>query len=76
MDDVLFTGRTIRAAINAIMDYGRAARIELAILVERSSGRELPICCNYSGFVVQTAEDKRIYVRLVECDGEEFVYEA
>ncbi|MFH1092315.1 MAG: bifunctional pyr operon transcriptional regulator/uracil phosphoribosyltransferase PyrR, partial [Pseudomonadota bacterium] len=48
VDDVLFTGRTIRAAMDALMDFGRPARIELAVLAERSH-RELPICSNFTG---------------------------
>lgn len=61
VDDVLFTGRTIRAAIDALMDYGRPARIELAVLIDRG-GRELPIEANYVVKRADVAEDERVDV--------------
>ncbi len=61
VDDVLFTGRTVRAAIDAIMDYGRPASIELAVLVDRG-GRELPIEANYFVKRVDVAADERVDV--------------
>ncbi len=61
VDDVLFTGRTVRAAIDALMDYGRPQRIELAVLVDRG-GRELPIRPDYVVRTVEVAEDDRIDV--------------
>jgi pyrimidine operon attenuation protein / uracil phosphoribosyltransferase len=61
IDDVLFTGRTVRAAIDALMDYGRPARIELAVLVDRG-GRELPIQANYLVKQIELAADERVDV--------------
>ena len=67
MDDVLFTGRTVRAAMDALMDYGRPRRIELAILVDRGDGdRELPIMANYIGGVWNIAPGETINVYLKE----------
>src|SRR6056297_256341 len=68
VDDVLFTGRTIRAAMDALMDFGRPARIELAVLIDRGH-RELPIQANYIGKYIKTRADEAINVRLSECDG-------
>lgn len=61
VDDVLYTGRTVRAAIDALMDYGRPRRIELAVLVERP-GRELPIQANYCVRSVEVGADERVDV--------------
>jgi pyrimidine operon attenuation protein/uracil phosphoribosyltransferase len=67
VDDVLFTGRTIRAAMDALMDYGRPKRIELAVLVDRGNGaRELPIMANYVGGVWSIEPDQTINVYLSE----------
>jgi pyrimidine operon attenuation protein/uracil phosphoribosyltransferase len=71
-DDVLFTGRTIRAAMDEINDFGRPRRIQLAILVDRGH-RELPIRPDYVGKSVPTAEGERICVRLAEIDGKDEV---
>ena len=71
-DDVLFTGRTIRAAMDEISDFGRPRRIQLAILVDRGH-RELPIRPDYVGKSVPTAQGERIRVRLVEIDGKDEV---
>jgi len=68
IDDVLFTGRTVRAAMDALMDFGRPARIELAVLIDRGH-RELPIQANYIGKYIKTRADEAINVRLSECDG-------
>ena len=67
VDDVIFTGRTIRAAMDAIMDYGRPLSIQLAVLVDRG-GRELPIQPDYVGMVVTTSESERVDVLLAEKD--------
>ncbi len=67
VDDVLYTGRTIRAAIEALFDYGRPARVQLAVLVDRGH-RELPIRPDYVGKNLPTAPRERINVRLEECD--------
>jgi pyrimidine operon attenuation protein/uracil phosphoribosyltransferase len=68
VDDVLYTGRTIRAAIDALFDYGRPAAVHLAVLVDRGH-RELPIRPDYVGKNMPTALQERISVRLRECDG-------
>ena len=68
VDDVLYTGRTVRAAIDAIFDYGRPARIQLAVLVDRGH-RELPIRPDYVGKNLPTSQDQRVYVRVQEIDG-------
>jgi len=67
VDDVLYTGRTIRAAIDALLDYGRPARVQLAVLVDRGH-RELPIRPDYVGKNLPTAREERIQVELVEVD--------
>lgn len=68
VDDVFYTGRTTRAAIDGIMDVGRPANIQLAVLIDRGH-RELPIRADYVGKNVPTARNERIKVRLVETDG-------
>jgi pyrimidine operon attenuation protein / uracil phosphoribosyltransferase len=72
VDDVLYTGRTIRAAMDAIMDYGRPCTIKLAVLVDRGH-RELPIRADFVGKNVPTAGRERVRVRLGASDGEERV---
>jgi pyrimidine operon attenuation protein/uracil phosphoribosyltransferase len=72
VDDVLFTGRTIRAAMDEISDFGRPQRIQLAILVDRGH-RELPIRPDYVGKSMPTALTERIRVRLAEIDGKDEV---
>ncbi len=67
VDDVLYTGRTVRAAIEALFDYGRPARVQLACLVDRGH-RELPIRPDYVGKNLPTARRERIQVQLVEID--------
>ena len=67
VDDVLYTGRTIRAAIDALLEFGRPARVQLAVLVDRGH-RELPIRPDYVGKNLPTARDERIQVELVEVD--------
>ncbi|MEX0850259.1 MAG: bifunctional pyr operon transcriptional regulator/uracil phosphoribosyltransferase PyrR [Gaiellaceae bacterium] len=67
VDDVLYTGRTIRSAIDALLDFGRPARVQLAVLVDRGH-RELPIRPDYVGKNLPTARDERIQVELVEVD--------
>ena len=67
VDDVLYTGRTIRAAIEALFDYGRPDRIQLAVLVDRGH-RELPIRPDYVGKNLPTAREERVNVRLEELD--------
>jgi pyrimidine operon attenuation protein/uracil phosphoribosyltransferase len=68
VDDVLFTGRTIRAAIEALFDYGRPARVQLAVLVDRGH-RELPLRPDFVGKNLPTATSEHVQVRLRELDG-------
>jgi len=72
VDDVLFTGRTIRAAIEALLDYGRPERVQLAVLVDRGH-RELPIRPDYVGKNLPTSLDERVRVELEEIDGRDRV---
>jgi pyrimidine operon attenuation protein / uracil phosphoribosyltransferase len=72
VDDVLFTGRTVRAAIDAIMDYGRPSQIELAVLIDRGH-RELPFAPNYVGIKLETQRMDYVDVKLKETDGIDFV---
>ncbi|MFQ5779119.1 MAG: bifunctional pyr operon transcriptional regulator/uracil phosphoribosyltransferase PyrR, partial [Terriglobia bacterium] len=72
VDDVLYTGRTIRASMNALFDYGRPARVQLCVLIDRG-WRELPIEATYVGRHVQTSANEIIEVRLCEVDSEERV---
>ena len=72
VDDVLYTGRTIRAALDALIDFGRPAMIQLAVLVDRGH-RELPIKADYVGKNVPTAQNEQVVVKLKELDGEDKV---
>jgi pyrimidine operon attenuation protein/uracil phosphoribosyltransferase len=72
VDDVLYTGRTIRAALDALADIGRPSRVQLAVLVDRGH-RELPIRPDYIGKNVPTSRGERVSVHLVERDGEDGV---
>jgi pyrimidine operon attenuation protein / uracil phosphoribosyltransferase len=72
MDDVLYTGRTIRAALDALFDHGRPARIQLLVLIDRG-WRELPIEARYVGRMVQTSANEIIEVKLKEIDDSERV---
>ena len=67
VDDVLFTGRTVRAAIDALFDYGRPQRVQLAVLVDRGH-RELPIRPDYVGKNMPTSHSERDYERVEELD--------
>ena len=74
VDDVLFTGRTVRAAMDALMDYGRPKKIELAVLVDRGEEyRELPISPNYVGGIWPTTPDQTINVYLKEAGFDDHV---
>ena len=68
IDDVLFTGRTVRAAMDALMDFGRPARIELAVFIDRGH-RELPIHADYIGQTITTRSNEAVNVLLAEIDG-------
>jgi pyrimidine operon attenuation protein/uracil phosphoribosyltransferase len=72
VDDVLFTGRTVRAALDQLIDFGRPARIELAVLVDRGH-RELPIRADYVGKTITTSLAQSVQVRVREQDGEDGV---
>jgi pyrimidine operon attenuation protein / uracil phosphoribosyltransferase len=73
IDDVLFTGRTIRSALNALMDLGRPSDIQLLVLVDRGH-RELPIKADFVGKNVPTAREQKVQVALTETDEEDAVY--
>ena len=69
VDDVIYTGRTVRAAMDAIMAQGRAAKIQLAVLIDRGH-RELPIHTDFVGKNIPTSKSEVVEVHLKECDGE------
>ncbi len=73
VDDVLFTGRTVRSALNAIMDMGRPRSIQLCILIDRGH-RELPIRADYVGKNIPTSPNEEIKVKMKEHDGEDAIY--
>jgi pyrimidine operon attenuation protein/uracil phosphoribosyltransferase len=72
VDDVLYTGRTARAALDELIDFGRPSRIELAVLVDRGH-RELPIRADYVGRNIPTSRQETVQVRLLEIDGRDEV---
>ena len=72
IDDVLYTGRTVRAAIDAVLDIGRPRMIQLGVLVDRGH-RELPIRADYVGKNVPTSKNEIISVKLIEIDGQNYV---
>jgi pyrimidine operon attenuation protein / uracil phosphoribosyltransferase len=72
MDDVLYTGRTVRSALDALFDHGRPARVQLLVLIDRGH-RELPIEARYIGRMVQTTTNEIIEVKFKEIDGQEKV---
>jgi len=73
IDDVLYTGRTVRAALDALIDFGRPAVIQLAVLLDRGH-RELPIKADYVGKNVPTSASQQVQVKLKEVDGEDRVF--
>ncbi len=73
IDDVLYTGRTVRSALNALMDYGRPSSIQLCILIDRGH-RELPIRADYVGKNIPTSHNQEIKVKMEEIDGEDAIY--
>jgi pyrimidine operon attenuation protein/uracil phosphoribosyltransferase len=75
VDDVIYTGRTIRAALDAIMDFGRPSSIQLAVLVDRGE-RELPIQPDYTGMVIKVVTNQQIHVLLQEDGGTDEVVQA
>jgi pyrimidine operon attenuation protein / uracil phosphoribosyltransferase len=72
MDDVLYTGRTVRSALDALFDHGRPARVQLLVLIDRGH-RELPIEARYVGRMVQTSSNEIIEVKFTEVDGQDKV---
>jgi pyrimidine operon attenuation protein/uracil phosphoribosyltransferase len=70
VDDVLFTGRTVRSALDALMDLGRAKTIQLVVLVDRGH-RELPIRADFTGKTITTSRGEEVRVKLKEVDGED-----
>jgi pyrimidine operon attenuation protein/uracil phosphoribosyltransferase len=72
VDDVLYTGRTIRAALDALFDHGRPARVQLLVLIDRGF-RELPIEARYIGRIIQTSANEIIEVKFQEIDSQEKV---
>ena len=72
VDDVLYTGRTVRAALDALMDFGRPRSVQLAVLIDRGH-RELPIRADYVGKNLPTAASESVQVRLKERDGRDEV---
>jgi pyrimidine operon attenuation protein/uracil phosphoribosyltransferase len=73
VDDVLYTGRTIRAALDALCDFGRMRSIQLAVLIDRGH-RELPIEANFTGKKIPTKDNEVVEVKLKEIDGEDAIY--
>jgi pyrimidine operon attenuation protein/uracil phosphoribosyltransferase len=73
IDDVLFTGRTIRAALDTLVDWGRPLAVRLAVLIDRGH-RELPIAADVIGKILDTARDEDVQVRFSEVDGEDGVW--
>ncbi len=73
IDDVLYTGRTVRAALNALMEFGRPATIQLCVLVDRGH-RELPIKADYIGKNIPTSINEEVKVKMEEIDGEDAIY--
>ena len=73
VDDVLYTGRTVRAALDALMDLGRPMLVQLAVLIDRGH-REIPVRADYVGKNVPTSKKEVIHVHLAEIDGDEAVY--
>ena len=69
VDDVLYTGRTIRAALDALLDFGRSAEVQLCVLVDRRFSRELPIQPDYTGKVIDTIVSQRVKVSWKENEG-------
>jgi pyrimidine operon attenuation protein/uracil phosphoribosyltransferase len=72
VDDVLYTGRTVRAALDALIDFGRPRSIQLAVLIDRGH-RELPLRADYAGKNIPTSDNETVEVRLAECDGKDEV---
>lgn len=74
IDDVLYTGRTIRAALDALLDFGRPARVELCVLIDRRFSRQLPIQADYVGRAIDSFENQKVLVRWKENSDKDQVY--
>ena len=74
IDDVLFTGRTIRAGMDALLDLGRPKKVELLTLIDRRYSRHLPIAPDYTGIQVDTIATEKVKVQWKEIDGEDSVW--
>lgn len=73
VDDVLWTGRTIRSALDALLDFGRPSKVELCVLIDRRFSRELPIQADYTGRTIDTFASQKVLVRWMENNGEDIV---
>ena len=73
IDDVLYTGRTIRAALDALLDFGRPAKVELCVLIDRRFSRQLPIQPDYTGRSIDSIVSQKVKVFWKERDGKEEV---
>ncbi len=73
VDDVIYTGRTVRAALDALMDFGRPQCIQLAVMIDRGH-RELPISADYLGKLIETRKDEQVLVAVKEIEKEDMVY--
>lgn len=73
IDDVLFTGRTLRAALDALLDLGRPASVRFLVLIDRGH-REIPVCADFVGRIVPTSQGEEVRVKLTEQDGEDGVW--
>ncbi|TVR81189.1 MAG: bifunctional pyr operon transcriptional regulator/uracil phosphoribosyltransferase PyrR [Chitinophagaceae bacterium] len=73
IDDVLYTGRTVRAAMDAVLDFGRPAEVELLVLIDRRFSREFPIQSNYTGKTVDAIDSQKVVVNWAEYGGEDRV---
>ena len=74
VDDVLYTGRTIRAALDALLDFGRPLKVELLTLIDRKFSRELPIAADYIGQSIDTIASEKVIVQLQSDDGDDGVW--
>ncbi|MFM7014700.1 MAG: bifunctional pyr operon transcriptional regulator/uracil phosphoribosyltransferase PyrR [Bacteroidota bacterium] len=74
VDDVLYTGRTIRAALDALLDFGRPLKVELLTLIDRKFSRELPIAADYIGQSIDTIASEKVLVQLQSDDGDDGVW--
>ena len=74
VDDVLYTGRTIRAALDALLDFGRPAKVELCVLIDRRFSRQFPIQADYVGKSIDSFENQKVLVRWVENSDKDQVY--